>query len=373
MAESLSMEHRFSASWWPLNILGLGDTEEGVTIQGTGRVFWGKSGSLEPARGWEGFQAEAEAWRGDRGLSLGDRRAAEGGREGACGCSQASSLGDLGSVEPQEVSEWRESLCLVLQRASYVCGCCRVGDWTGEQSSAEAGASVQGRGTVQLFGRSKRCCGVRRAKVVPSSLAQGTLRTHTEPRSTGLEAPWPTASPAPAHGPAAPRQEGVGGGAAAKEKWVWGGGGGGGCGCVVRGRRSLERSRGRQGPAVGQRGGGKVRGLGPEPHPHRPWCSRLSPPGLQSPRLTLMAHTCVGGLWDLGACGPGLGSCTRATSHSSGKEQRWWPRGPQPLWEGHRHARLCVGTGSPEAEAEVLPGYGWLLGGSFVPAREARR
>lgn len=177
--------------------------------------------------------------------------------------------------------------------------------------------------------------------------------------SHGTPVKWPRRAlvhclPAPAHGPAAPRQEGVGGGAAAKEKWVWGGGCGCGCGYVVRGRRSL----GRQGPPMGQRGGGKVSGLGPDPHPHRHWCSRVSPSGLQSPHLTLMPHT-RGGLWE-----PGGAWARSGVMYMSHLCLLWQPEG-----EGHRYALLHVGTGSPEGEAEALLGHGCLLGVSFVPAR----
>lgn len=44
-----------------------GGTEERVTVQGTGRRLGDRSGSLAAAKGRETFQAEAKAWRGERG------------------------------------------------------------------------------------------------------------------------------------------------------------------------------------------------------------------------------------------------------------------------------------------------------------------
>lgn len=82
------------------------------------------------------------------------------------------------------------------------------------------------------------------------------------PQVSGLQEPWPTASPAPAHGPTTPLAGRCRRQAAAKEKWVWGGGCGCECGCVVRAWGGLEPGGERQ------------------QNPHlRPWrsCYDLSP------------------------------------------------------------------------------------------------
>ncbi|KAB1270152.1 hypothetical protein Cadr_000017514 [Camelus dromedarius] len=146
-------------------------------------------------------------------------------------------------------------------------------------------------------------------------LVPGTRELTQNPESAGLEEPWPTASLSPcsrASNSVAGRRSGSGVVGVGVGVGVW----------------SLERSRGRESPPMGQRGGGKARRLGRSLQPITSGAvtCNLSPavPLVRTRHLL----TCVpdiqamlAGFWETAGgtspwerVGPGLGSFTRATS-----------------------------------------------------------